>query len=147
MLRSLNQEAYQSDSGAHNDHGVEAYEAPFEKVAGGESVTPAVVVGIADHETREHEEKVDGEIAVIDVADHRQASGEGKTLVDMIPQDEQCGHTSEAVEKLVMRFGVGISARCRGVGSDHIYLCFDITKVMKNYQSRATDTYISPTDI
>lgn len=49
---------------AENNHGVEAHNAPLEKVEEGHLV-PTVIVGIAYDEPREGEEKVNGQVAVV----------------------------------------------------------------------------------
>jgi len=64
---------------------VKTNETSLEEVACGKTFTPAVIVGIAYHEPGKYEEEVNGEIAVVDIVDYRESSGEGEPFVDMIP--------------------------------------------------------------
>ena len=72
------------------------------------------VVGVAEHETREHEEEVDGEVAVV----HHLVDGRcGEAFEKVIPYYKDGSHTSEAVEKLVagaLRRDVGLCIVAHG---------------------------------
>ena len=77
---------------------MQPYEPSFEESANGH-FPPPVIVGIADHESRKDEEKVNGEIAV------RQGSVREK-LEHMVDDNDQCGHSTKAVQDVIMGFGV-----------------------------------------
>jgi len=90
---------------------VKAYEAALEEASGGEAAAPAVIVGIAYHETREHKKEVDGKIAVVYVVYYGQPAGKGESFMYVIPEDEERRDASESVEKLIMGLGVGVCSR------------------------------------
>lgn len=56
---------------------MEAYEASAEEVADRKTAAPAVVVGVGDNEAREHEEEIDGQVAVVDAFYCGAAAGKG----------------------------------------------------------------------
>ena len=58
-------EEQRADERPHDDHRMQAHQAALEEVLEGHAV-PAVVVGIADHEAREHEKEIDGQVAVVE---------------------------------------------------------------------------------
>ena len=66
-------------------------------------VLPAVVVGVTDDETRKYEEKIDGQIAVVDPL-VEMAGRIG--FEQMEPDDHDRRYAAQSVEYVVVRFGV-----------------------------------------
>ncbi len=97
---------------AHDQHRVEAYEAPPEEPADGHAPLPAVIVGVSDDEAREDEEEVDGQVAVVE---HLVDGARGEALEDVVPYDQQRGYATQAVEQFVVGFGVSEGGRSGGL--------------------------------
>ena len=87
-------EQHGAEEGAQQHHGVQTDETAFEEVPRGHAV-PAVVVGIADNKARQHEEEVDGKVAVIDGLTGASAV---VGLKEVIGHDEHGAHAAKAVE-------------------------------------------------
>lgn len=99
---ALNEEGDEAQYGTGNDHVIEAYETAERELAGGEAFLPTPVVGIADDETGEEEEEIDGEIAVVAGLGVDAAAGchlIAEALVAMIPEDDESGYATEGVKK------------------------------------------------
>ena len=64
---------------------------------------PAVVIGVPDYEPREYEEKIDGQIAVVDPL-VEMAGRIG--FEQMEPDDHDRRYAAQSVEYVVVRFGV-----------------------------------------
>ena len=86
---------------------MEAYEAPAEEVADRKTAAPAVVVGVGDDEAREHEEEIDGQVAVVDAFDRGAAAGKGVPFEDVVPDDRERRNAAQPVEQVVVGFRVG----------------------------------------
>ena len=71
---------------------------------------PSAVVCVGNHEAREDEKEVHGEISVIDSLYYRLAAGKGKSFEYVIPYYREGCDTPEPVENLVM--GPGVGKRC-----------------------------------
>ena len=100
-----------ADECADDDHGLQADETAFEKLAD-RHAPPAVVVGVTDDEAREDEEEVDGQIAVVDPL-VEMARGVGFEEVEA--DDGQRGYAAQSVEDVVVGFRVG-ECGCRNTG-------------------------------
>ena len=72
----------------------------FEEAPGGHLV-PAVIVGIADDETGEYEEEVDGEEPVVDDLVN---GAVGIGLKEMEDNDHHRGYAAQAVQDLIAGF-------------------------------------------
>ena len=68
---------------------------------------PPVVIGVSDYESREYEEEIDGQIAVVDPL--IQVAGR-KGFEDMEPHAGQRRNSAQSVEYIVMRLRV---RKCR----------------------------------
>ncbi len=86
---------------AENEHGVQACDASLAEFPGAHAL-PAVIVGVTDDEAREHEEEVDGQIAVVE---HRKARASRIGFAQMIAHDDECCHTAQSVQDFVTRLG------------------------------------------
>lgn len=121
-LAALKEEADQSYHGGKHHERMQPDNAAAEEVAHREAALPTVVVGIADNETRQQEEEVDGQVAVVEVGERAVAhtahrAGKGVALEDMGDHDKQGGHAAQAVEQFIVRLGVGkTKGRSRGAG-------------------------------
>ena len=76
---------------------------PLEKILYRHLFLPAVVVGVTDDETRKYEEKIDGQIAVVDPL-VEMAGRIG--FEQMEPDDHDRRYAAQSVEYVVVRFGV-----------------------------------------
>ena len=99
---SLEIEHHGADQGSDDDHRVQADETPFEELPD-RHLRPTVVVGVADDETREDEEEIDGQVAVVDPL----VEVAGRISLEQVKaHDRQRGHAAQSVENVVMRFGI-----------------------------------------
>lgn len=89
-----------ADDRSYRHHGLQAYEAALDEFPGGHRL-PAVVVGVADDEPGQHEEKVDGQVAVVDDLVHM-AGGVG--FKDVEPYDDDGGYPAQTVKNVVVMF-------------------------------------------
>ena len=105
--RSREEEQRCADHGTGDEHRVQARQTPLEVAPGGHPV-PAVVIGVADDEAAQHEEEVDGQVAVVhDLRPENRHIG-FKTVED---DDHQRRHAPQAVEYLIPRLGLQIYVR------------------------------------
>lgn len=91
------------DHGPHDDHRMQTDQPPLEKILYRHLFLPAVVVGVTDDETRKYEEKIDGQIAVVDPL-VEMAGRIG--FEQMEPDDRDRRYAAQSVEYVVVRFGV-----------------------------------------
>ena len=85
---------------------MEAYEASAEEVADRKTAAPAVVVGVGDDEAREHEEEIDGQVAVVDAFYRGAAAGKGVPFEDVVPDDRERRNAAQPVEQVAVGFGI-----------------------------------------
>lgn len=112
LLATLHQEGHQTHNGGPKHHGVKPNHAAAEETGESEATPPTVVIGIADDETREQEEEVHGQIAMVEMPNRAIAHavyrlGKGKALEDMMKNYDESGHTAQSIKQLVVRLGVG----------------------------------------
>ena len=112
---SLQEEGRGAQERADDNHRVEADQSPAEEAPDRQAAAPAVVVGVGDDESREHEEEIDGQIAVRDALDGASA-GKGVAFEDVVPDDRQGGDAAQSVEDFVVGFRVGERGRRSGNG-------------------------------
>ena len=79
---------------------LQAYKAAFDEFPGRHRF-PAVVIGIADDKAGKHEEKIDGQVAVVDDLVHM-AGGVG--FKDVEPYDDNGGYAAQPVKNVVVVF-------------------------------------------
>ena len=88
---------------------MQADDAPLEEGAQRHAV-PTVVVGIAYHEARKHEEEINGQIAVVDDLHQMVAARMG---LEQVEDDyHQRGYATQAVQYLVVRLRSKVSGLC-----------------------------------
>lgn len=63
--RTLKQIENHSQQGTHHNHGMQAYQTPFEEVAEAHVLTQTVVVGIAYDKARQDEKEINSQVAVV----------------------------------------------------------------------------------
>ena len=80
---------------------MEAYQSPLKELLRRDAC-PTVIVGIADDESRQHEEEVHRQIPVIA---HLVLGRSGKSLKYMVYEDEQCRSPPERIQqhKMILR--------------------------------------------
>ena len=107
---SLEIEHHGADQSSDDDHRVQADETPFEELPD-RHLRPTVVVGVADDETREDEEEIDGQVAVVDPL----VEVAGRISLEQVKaHDRQRSHAAQPVENVIMRFGIR-KCGCRNV--------------------------------
>ena len=111
LHRTLDEEGSGTQHGSHDHHRMQTDDSATEEVAQRESLLPAVIVGIADNETGEDEEEVDGQITVVDECDDRAPSCKGEAFENVVEYHEQGRHASEPVEQGIVGLGIGIRSR------------------------------------
>ena len=89
-----------ADDRPDRHHGLQAYEAALDEFPGRHRF-PAVVVGVTDDEPGQHEEEVDGQVAVVDDLVHMAG---GVCFKDMEPHDDNGGHPAQSVKNVVVMF-------------------------------------------
>lgn len=104
---ALQRECYCTYHHSNHNHGMQTYESALEKFASFHRL-PTVVVGVTNHETRQDEKEINGEIAVIEMLVNGTCS---KSLKHMIPYHHECRYTSQSVKKRIVGFGVGKRGR------------------------------------
>ena len=82
---------------ARDHHRVQARQAPLEEAPGGHPV-PAVVVGVAHHETAQHEEEIHRQVPVVHDLEGRTL---GISLEDVEQDHHERGHAAQPVQDLV----------------------------------------------
>ena len=97
---ALEVEDERADDRPDRYHGLQAYEAALDEFLG-RHCFPAVVVGVADDKAGQHEEEVDGQVAVVDDLVHM-AGGVG--FKDVEPHDDNGGHPAQSVKNVVVVF-------------------------------------------
>ena len=100
-----------ADECADDDHGLQADETAFEKLAD-RHAPPAVVVGVTDDEAREDEEEVDGQIAVVE---HLVGRAFGVGFQQMEGHHDHRRHAAQSVEDFVAR----LRGQVTGCGRRH----------------------------
>ena len=100
-------EQRRTDDRPHDDHRMQADEPPFEEIFERHAV-PAVVVGIADDESRKGEEEIDGQVAVVE---QLVEMARGVRFAEVEDHDQQRSDAAQAVQNIVMGFAVGIGGR------------------------------------
>ena len=103
---SLQNIEYDAQHGAHHDHGVQTYESAFEKVTQRHGASQTVVVGVTDDETGQNEEKVDGQVSVVDDNDRSAARSKGKTFENVVEYDQQGCNSAQTVQELIVGLGI-----------------------------------------
>ena len=103
-----------TDGHAQHHHRLQADQTPLEEAADGHA-PPAVVVGVADDESRKGEEEIDGQIAVVEQLVEMAC---GVRLAKVEDDDEQRRNAAQAVQNFIVRFTVGIGSR-RESGNIH----------------------------
>ena len=84
---------------------------PLPSGGAGGGFLPPIIVGIANNESREHEEEVYCQIAVW-------GRRPVEALENMIQDNQQCCYATQSVEDSVVRLGVSKNNTCRR-GSSH----------------------------
>jgi len=74
-------------------HRLQPDQTPLKKIAH-RHLPPTIVIGIADHKTRQQKKEVDGKIAVIDI--HIEMTG-GMRLAEMHGKNHNGRHTTQAI--------------------------------------------------
>ena len=89
---------------SHDHHGLKAHQPPLAEVPQGH-VSPAIVIGVSDDEAGQHEEKVHGQITVVDDLVRMELEVPGAAFKHVEQNYHDSGHPAEAVQSGVVRFG------------------------------------------
>lgn len=88
-LHAADQERRSANHSTHNNHWLEADKTAAEESSQRKRLSPAVVIGIADHKSGKDEEEVDGKVAVIDEVDNGLVARKLESLEYVIPYYEE----------------------------------------------------------
>ncbi len=99
LFGALYHKGYDAEHHSHDKHRMKADDTPQHEFSFGKPLTPPAVVGIAYHEARQDEEKVDGQIAVVESLIDRRC---GESLEEVIPYHHKGRDSAQAVEKFVV---------------------------------------------
>ena len=88
----------------HDHHGLKAHQPPLAEVPQ-VHFFPAVVIGVSDDEAGQHEEEVHGQVAVVDDLVHVELEVPGAAFKHVEQDHHDGGHSAEAVQSGVVRFG------------------------------------------